>query len=225
MPQLHQYANIRALPHHLILPFGLTALLASCSACPAEAELLRSQPDLSSAEQTCRTFLAAFSCDDSIVEYRCLSEELKERHGATLDGWILAREDLRDEIGFSTRFAHTLQLSARQESPRGTVLWFSHADKTLVGFHCVPQPYFELTTDDGREVGAFLDGELDGSMEVDGKTLQLRLHDPALRMLQGQIPRSLEVGTEWKIQEVVTPNTSVSTADEVASEVSGQHTV
>ena len=63
----------------------------ACSACPPASAELTAHPDYSSPESAGRSFFAALGCDDARAEHGAMGESLKQRHGATLDAWILAR--------------------------------------------------------------------------------------------------------------------------------------
>ncbi len=154
-----------------------------------------------------RSFLAALSCDDPAREYESLAEALKRDRGATLDAWLLARQEIRAELGRAADLAWRLEpLGPGREEAGGAVLqWWGRNGKPLVGFLLVPQHYLDLTLADGRHAGTFLDRPVAAWLALEGRQLRLELQDPVLRGVRPEEVRALVLATEWKIRDVLQP--------------------
>ena len=190
----------------LLMPILAGALLASCQACPPEAYALIRCADYSTPESAGRSFLAALGCDDAEAEYRCFGEGFKAQHGATLDGYILFRAELRQEAGNLFDYAFQLQHVASEAREDGVMVWWGRGGDRLVGLRMTPQHFFDVYVGDGRKVGGFLPGTPAGFIELSGDELRLEIREDSLRGLSrpSEVERVV-LGSEWKIDDVVVP--------------------
>ena len=189
---------IRAVLFRILLP-SLLLWLASCAACPTDAQVRVLHPSFHSPEQAGLSFLAAMGCDQAQAEYLCLAESLKEETGATLDGWLLARQNIRQEVGVLLRAASRLRPLASETWQDGVVVWWSEDKIPRFGLKMVPQHYFDLYVQGGRKVGAFLPSSPGELLHKEGSSLHLEIQDPVLRHLSPADVHRFELATEWKI--------------------------
>lgn len=191
-------------PLPIFLLLGL--LPGACQTCPPETRALVLAPDYRSATEAGRSFLAAFSCDDAKAEYRCLGEALKERYGATMDLYLLARPDIREQLGRYAGQAWRLQPTRTVLAEPGLVVWWGLGEKEVVGLLMQSQYYYDIHEADGRRTGSILDRSPGDLLEIRGKRLILDLTDPALRSVgPPDAITGLELGTEWKIADFLFP--------------------
>jgi len=187
------------------LPLLLVGLSASCAACPPETYARVLAPDFDTPQESGRSFLAALACDAAQAEYACLGESLKRRYGASLDLYLLARPQLREELGSTVRYADRLQPTREEPRPEGLLLWWSALGKERVGMLFEAQGYFDVTLDDGRRRGTTVELPLADYMELDRKRLLLELEDAVLRGVDPAHIVHVEFGLEWKIAEFLPP--------------------
>ena len=182
----------------------LACLLPACASCPTGAAVRILRPNFDTPQESGACFLAALACNKPDSEYLCLSEDLKRKHGATLDGWILARQDIRADAGVAINRAHTLLAIEERQHPEGIVVWWGFNEKPLLGLLMQQQHYFDIYVDQGNKVGAFLDAAPAQLIEVEGQRLRLALEDSLLRTL-GTDPAvtKLVIGSEWKVGGVL----------------------
>lgn len=187
--------------------FLLLALLpGACQTCPPETRVLVLAPDFQSPEAAGRSYLAAFACDDARAEYLCLGEALKKQYGATLDLYLLARPEIREQLGRYAGQAWRLQPTRTVLGEPDPVIWWGLGDREVVGLRMQRQYYFDVLEADGRRTGAILDRSPGELLEIRSKNLLLDLTDPALRSVGP--PESItgfELGTEWKIADFLFP--------------------
>ena len=121
-----------------------------------------------------------------------------------MDGWILARHDIRAEAGVAINRAHTLLAIEERQHAEGIVVWWGLNEKPLLGLLMQQQHYFDIYVDQGNKVGAFLNAAPEQLIEVEGKRLRLELTDSLLRTL-GTDPAvtKLVIGSEWKVGGVL----------------------
>ncbi len=176
----------------LILLVLAVASAPACSACPAEARERAAHPDYATPEAAGASFFAALGCDDAAGEYRAFGEPLKARYGATMDLWLLARAEVREDLGLAVRFAHRLQ-PARTEVRVGLLMQAQH--------------FLEFEERDGRRVGLMLQRPPGAWLTLEGKRAQLSLaaEDPVLRGLDAASVTRVTLATEWKIADWVLP--------------------
>lgn len=196
------------LPARLLHFSAVCALLGAGGACqsiPAEMQALAYRPDFSSPEAAGRSFLVAWSEEQTRTEYHALSEEWKTEVGGTLDAYILARPQLQAEVGWAGGQAWRLEPVGRQESREGVVIWWGldAADPPLLGMEMVAQNFleFEEAGEKQRRPGAYFDAPLSDYFGFDGSVLWVEIEDSSVRMasrLEGI--RSIQLGTEWKIR-------------------------
>ncbi|HEX9793324.1 MAG TPA: hypothetical protein VGC54_05010 [Planctomycetota bacterium] len=184
-------------------------LLASCQACPAEARALVLAPDFRSPETAGRTFLAGAGCDNASLEYRCLAEGLKEEYGATFDAYLLARPELREQLGGAAKLAFALEAVRKEDfGPDQVLVWWAAAGAERVGLLMERQHFFDVETYAGRRIGAFLSAPPSEWIAKDGRRLRIDLEDSVIRTLDPADVRQLVLGSEWKIREVFEPGTN-----------------
>lgn len=183
---------------------------AGCQACPAEARFLCDRPDFRAPEAAGRSFWAAVACDDATAAYRCLGEGLKAEHGATFDGFLLFWRELRDRHGAAFRHAWRLRTVGDEEVREdGVLLWWGLGAEPRVGLLMTEQPYVELEPASGTAVEAYLDRPPRDLVEPTSGGLTLRLPGAVLRDLPDPLRlRRLELGSEWKIRDVLAPPSS-----------------
>ncbi|MGB0952545.1 MAG: hypothetical protein ACPG31_04930 [Planctomycetota bacterium] len=191
-------------------PFPIFLLLAllpgACQTCPPETRALVLAPNYRTAEDGGRSFLAAFSCDDSAAEYLCLGEALKETYGATMDLYLLARPEIREQLGRYAGQAWRLEPTRTVRAEPGVVVWWGLGEREVVGLLMQQQYFFDVHETDGRRVGSILDRSPGDLLQIRSKSLLLELTDPALRSVGP--PESIsgfELGTEWKIADFLFP--------------------
>ena len=187
------------------LPLLLAGIPASCAGCPPETYARVLAPDFDSPREAGRSFLAALACDEAEAEYRCLGESLKRRYGASLDLYLLARPQLRDELGSAVRYADRLQPTREESRPEGMLLWWSALGAERVGMLFEAQGYFDVTLDDGRRRGATVALPLADYLQLDRRRLRLELEDSVLRGVDPARVVHVEFGLEWKIAEFLPP--------------------
>lgn len=186
----------------LLLPVALGA----CQGPPVEVRARVLAPDHHSPEGTVQTYLAALACNEAREEYRCLGESLKERYGATLDLYLLARPQLLDEIGPLRRYAYKLQFAREERRPDGLLHWYEAAGAERVGFLMQAQAYYDVYLADGRKRGGMLELAPKDYVEVDRSSLDLKLRGLALgRDIGAAEVVRVDVGLEWKIADFLLP--------------------
>ncbi|MDP7561157.1 MAG: hypothetical protein QF745_11530 [Planctomycetota bacterium] len=184
----------------------LGAILPACSTCQAEAKAYTLRPDFSTPEATGHSFLAALSCDNGPAEYACLSERMKRKHGATLDAWLIARVEIREEVGWLIRQAFSLQPLSSESVPGGVLVWWGQSSQPLLGLVMEKQHFFDLYEREGRKFGSFLQNP--PPIRVEGKRLSVSLEDPVLRTVpEGAHLTGLTIGSEWKVLDFQLPAT------------------
>lgn len=181
--------------------------LPACSACPAAAAELTAHPDYSSPERAGRSFFAALGCDEARAEHGAMGESLKQRHGATLDAWILARPAVREELGSAVRYARLLEPSREEVVESGVLLWWSAAGAERVGLLFQAQHFLELELEGGRRVGFSLRQPPGNWLQLDGKkiTLDFREENSVLRGVDPASVTRVTLATEWKIADWLLP--------------------
>lgn len=190
-----------------LLPLLAAALplLTACSACPRESRSLLARPDFSTPAASLRVLLTAISCDDARSEYLCLGETLKRQYGATYDAWLLGREDLFGEHPLLRSLARHLEAdSIEATDPARTLFWFEAGGRTF-GLLFERQRFWEIETEDGRRPGGFLDPTALLPLTLEGRRLVLTLTDPQFRAILPANIRSLRIGEEWKLADLITP--------------------
>lgn len=164
-------------------------------------------PDFSAPETAGRSFLAAIACDADVAAYLCLSEGLKEQHAATLDGFLLFKSELEREYGRALGYAARLQPLGPAEDAGGRVrIWWGLRGEPVLGLDFEPQYYLDLTTHSGSRAGEFLERPPGTLLHWDGGRLSLEA-PPALAQRFPDLSgiRRLDLGTEWKIRDVLAP--------------------
>jgi hypothetical protein len=183
----------------------LATASASCHVCPAETYARVLAPDFHSPEGAGQAYLAALACDEAKAEYRCFGESLKDRYGATLDLYLIARPSLLEELGSMQKYADRLQPTRRVERPDGVLVWYSAAGAERVGMLLQAQAFFDLTLRDGTRRGDILDHPPADYLSLDRKSLTLQLESAVLRGVDPSTVERLEVGLEWKIADFLLP--------------------
>ena len=89
--------------------------------------------------------------------------------------------------------------------PDQVLVWWSYGTLEVIGLLMQSQHFFDILTEDERNLGAFLDGPPGSQIERDGRRLKLELEDSGLRGLDPATILRLEVGSEWKIRDLVYP--------------------
>ena len=194
----------------LLLPTLLVLLgAASCQSIPVEVHARALSPDFSTPIAAGQSFLAAVACNDARAEYLCFSETLKEEYGATLDGWILAREPLQKGIGNDLKHAHRLQPEAETlatfSDTEKNIIWWQYKDKRLLGLTMEAQIFFDVVQSGSEETGSFLDSPLSSFVAIEGDSLSLELKNSSIRGLKANQLERLVLGTEWKITSFQIP--------------------
>jgi hypothetical protein len=186
----------------------LAAAPTACSACPPEAAELAAHPDYRSPARTGASFFAALGCDDAAGEYRAFGERLKRRHGADLAAWLLARDEVRAELGAAVRYAHLLAPAREEPRADGVMVWWSAAGRERVGLLMERQNYLELLTEDGRELGFQLGAPPAAHLRMDGRRLLIEMaaENPVLRGLDPARVTRVTIGSEWKIADWELPD-------------------
>ena len=194
--------TIRAVP--LPLPALLILFLTvSCQSIPVAVHARVLAPDFTNPVVAGESFLAAVACDDARAEYLCFAESLKESHGATLDGWVLARESLREDLGSSLKHAHLLR-PAPGELHR-TLIWWEHEGKRHIGLQMERQPFFDILHQGSQKAGSFLSAPPSYFLNIEEDKLTLGLRDSVLRGLISSDVDGLVLGTEWKVAGFLFP--------------------
>ena len=165
--------------------------------------MLCCSPDFTNPVVAGESFLAAVACDDARAEYLCFAESLKESHGATLDGWVLARESLREDLGSSLKHAHLLR-PAPGELHR-TLIWWEHEGKRHIGLQMERQPFFDILHQGSQKAGSFLSAPPSYFLNIEEDKLTLGLQDSVLRGLISSDVDGLVLGTEWKVAGFLFP--------------------
>lgn len=191
-------------PHSLpttgLLLFGLL----SCAGLPPEALALTERPTFRTPADGARSFLAAIATDNASAEYLCFSEALKQKHGATLDAYLLARPTLLKDLGQAQKHAFDLRLHTQEEHPEGTLLWWSHHGVPYLGLVMTAQHYYDLEDTDGRRIGNFLPQSPGNYVQMEGRNLRAEINDSGVRSgPEGDALTRFEVGTEWKIADIL----------------------
>ncbi len=184
----------------------LILLCGGCQSCPPATQALVLAPNFRTPEDAGRSFFAAIACNDAQAEYRCLGESLKETYGATLDLYLLARPQIRSQLGAAAGQAWRLQVVEQSETPNGILLWWGLQQKPRLGLLFQAQSFYDITDITGRRTGALLAESPDHYLRVSGKHLAIELQHPALRSVRSQNPvQHFELGTEWKIAAILDP--------------------
>jgi len=188
------------------VPLPLLLLLAllpgACQACPPATKALVLAPDFHNAEGGGKSFFAAMSCNDGAAEYRCLGEELKSRYGATFDLYLLARPEIRKDLGPYANRAHLLKPLRVEQAEPGILIWWGVGSREVIGLLMLPQYFYDVTESDGRRSGSILSQSPNQLLQLQGQRLVLDLADSALRSLGSDSDISdFHLGTEWKIAD------------------------
>ncbi len=186
----------------------LAALALSCQSMTPDAWAFALHPDFSTPERAGRSFLCAWRAEETGTEYLGLAEDLKREFGATLDGYILYRQELADRAGLGSLFTHLLEVVEREEVEEGVLLWWGWKQRPRIGLLMVPQHYFDLSEAGGRDrrVGDFLDQTPGEVLILEGRHLSLELDNPAVRAAtRFEALGAFHLGTEWKLRQVVLP--------------------
>ncbi|PCJ51800.1 MAG: hypothetical protein COA70_13605 [Planctomycetota bacterium] len=204
------YSSVTSQYTWVRVPLPILLLLAlvpgACQVCPPATKALVLAPDFHNAENAGRSFFAAMSCNDAGAEYKCLSEPLKDRYGATLDLYLLARPQIREEIGTTAGQAFRLKPLRVEQAEPGTLIWWGIGEREIVGLVMLPQYFYDVTESDGRRTGSILSQSPDELLQLQGRHLILDLSDSALRSLGGDPDISdFHLGTEWKIADFRSP--------------------
>lgn len=185
----------------LLLLFALACLLPACQV-PPEVHARVLAPDYSTPEAGGATFLAAFAVDDADAEYRCFGEGLKEVYGANLTIYLLGRPQLREEARSWAKHAWRLEPVRREQAEFGTWVGWGYQGREYVAFLMQPQYYFDVLLEDGQVKGNLLSQHPSEILDLDRKTLRLELTDAVLRGVAREDVVGVEVGVEWKIQQL-----------------------
>jgi len=181
-------------------------LLPSCASCPPEAIARNLRPNFDTPIEAGKCFFAALACDQADAEYRCLSEDLKQSYGATMDAWLIARQDLRAEVGVAISQAHKLKALSSEQHDEGMLVWWGLEENKLIGLIMHQQHYFDIYVTNGEKVGAFLDLPPSALIEIDGRRLRLELNNSLLRtMRNNSAVNKIIIGSEWKLGGVIDP--------------------
>ncbi len=164
-------------------------------------------PDYSTPSSTGASFFAALGCDDAAGEYRAFGEQLKREHGATYDAWLLARTEVREELGGALKHAHRLVVAREEVREDGVLVWWSALGKDQVGLLMQRQHFLEIVEDDGRRLGMPLTQPPGAWLTLEGKELRIQMaaQDPVLRGLDPARVARVSIASEWKIADWVMP--------------------
>jgi hypothetical protein len=182
----------------------LLALACPLSACqvPPEVHARVFAPDFHSATAGGHSFFAAMALDDAVAEYRCFGDPLKERYGADLSLYLLARPQMREELGLASRLAWKLEPMRVLRGEPGQVVWWGHDGEELIGLVMMPQNYFDIYEQDSAEPrGNLLSQHPSELIQIERRDLRVELSDPLLRGVQQDRVIGLEIGVEWKIAD------------------------
>ena len=181
----------------------LTGLLPACQVPPQiQARVLA--PDFHSATAGGHSFFAAMAMDDAIAEYRCFGDPLKDRYGADLSLYLLARPQMREELGLASRLAWKLEPMRVQRGEPGYIVWWGHKDKEMIGLVMTPQNYFDVFEEDSPEPrGNLIKQHPSELIQINRRDMTVELSDPVLRGVQQDRVIGLEIGVEWKIADFV----------------------
>ncbi|MCP4094297.1 MAG: hypothetical protein GY747_12695 [Planctomycetes bacterium] len=169
---------------------------------PPEVHARVLAPDFHSATAGGHSFFAAIALDDAVAEYRCFGAPLKERYGADLSLYLLARPQMREELGLASRFAWKLEPMRVQRGEPGQIVWWGHNNKELIGLVMMSQNYFDIYEDDRPEPrGNLIEQHPSELVDIHRTNLSVELNDPVLRGVQQDRVIGLEIGIEWKIAD------------------------
>lgn len=185
---------------------ALALIPGACQVCPPATKALVLAPDFQNAKLAGQSFFAAMSCNDAGAEYRCLGEPLKERYGATLDSYLLARPQIREDLGTNADQAWRLKPLRMEQAEPGTLIWWGLGEREIVGLVMLPQYFYDVTESDGRRTGSILEQSPNALLQLQDRRLVLDLSDAALRSLGADPDISdFHLGTEWKIADFRSP--------------------
>ncbi len=185
----------------LPLLLAFVALLPACQV-PPEVHARVLAPDFHDAVAGGHSFFAAMALDDAVAEYRCFGDPLKDLYGADLSLYLLARPQMREELGNVTKLAWRLQPLRTEQGEPGQVVWWGHDDREIIGLVMVPQNYFDVfERGEAEPRGNIIAQHPSEIIQINRRNLQLELNDPVLRGIEQDGIVGLEVGVEWKIAD------------------------
>jgi len=186
----------------LLLVF--VVLLPACQV-PPEVHARVLAPNFHSATASGYSFFAAMALDDAIAEYRCFGDPLKDRYGADLSLYLLARPQMREELGRISKMAWRLEPLRVERGEPGQMVWWGYQDRELIGLLMVPQNYFDVFEENSTAPrGNLLEQHPSELIRLEGRSLHLELTDPVLRGIAQDGIVGLEIGVEWKIADFQT---------------------
>jgi hypothetical protein len=155
-----------------------------------------------------RSFVAAFLRDDPVSEYRCLAESFKEREGATLEQYILARGRLEESLGGARTLARAGVVRPRfrveSQDARRSIVEIEAGGRSAT-FLLEAEGFYRVTPrSDAPPIEGTI-GNLDSALRGSGGVLEARVSDrEAARLPPGGV-REFHLGEEWKIADIRAP--------------------
>ena len=185
----------------------LLALVALSPACqvPPEVHARMLAPDFHDATAGGYSFFAAMALDNALAEYRCFGAPLKERYGADLSLYLLARPQMREELGHVSKLAWRLEPLRAERGEPGQIIWWGYDNRELIGLVMTPQNYFDVYEEGKAEPRGNLIAQHPSELiQINRRSLAVELTDPVLRGIEQDGIVGLEIGVEWKIAEFLT---------------------
>jgi hypothetical protein len=181
------------LPSYAIVPSVWAWIFCACCLSPAAPEDLLAV-GYRSPEQTLQTFQTALRSDLLGLEYKCLSEGFKRRHGVTELTWRLVREDMP-----WLKHAARAEIVEREDLPGGRKRLVARLDTLFVdetfAVDFVRHDFYETYDDEGLLEDDFASWREIARKEGDSLILEVP-------MPEGVAPHEItefRAGQEWKI--------------------------
>lgn len=174
--------------------------------------------DLSRPERTLTSFQRAFTCDRPVLEYRCLTDEVKTSFGSYA-GYKIGRDILRDENSLAVLLFGAADLEERTE----IALWKDGNRATAridLGDDTVEvllfnQPLYRLFHEDGSVTEGFA-SELVADLPFPG-ILRILLRDKWLAEEPTAPFSRVEVETRWVIAAIPGLDSAIETAKKTSN--------
>ncbi len=195
---LYREMDLASIPHVRFLSLLSFLLIQGCFLLPDADRYLVETPGFQSPELCFRSFTAAIRYKRSDLEYKCFSEEFKEKNEITLQRYALVRARLEQEypnLKWIGRMG--IKESQRNDDHNAFVLASLFGKELLI--RMIRQDYAFLTFKDGRTLDFFLPSSVAQAIRSDDSRWEIVIDSPLLRGLERKQIESFQLLPEWKI--------------------------
>lgn len=177
---------------------SLFLFLPSCFLIPDSDRYLVESPAFHSPELCFRSFATAIRYQRNDLEYKCFSEEFKEKNELTLQRYTLVRTRLEQEYPNLKWIGRMGVKEAARNDDRNAFVVASLFGKELL-IRMIRQDYVFITLKDGRSVDFFLPSSVSQAIQSDDTRWEIVVNSPQLRGVERKQVESFQLLPEWKI--------------------------